>query len=232
MTRLLGAIGRLPFWARRGLMIAFPLLLLGVLIAAFALALTEAGDHSKQADAAGRLLPPSPTTATQANARPARPATKTGESSAAARAGQRGHARKRSGAARRPPVRGPVGEQPPAPPRRSTEGMMLAVARRFAVAYMRYQVGRLPHWARTAIERRCTPAFARYLLALPAQLTPVQWAHPKDIETYRVASVEPAGAPDTVAVSYASRQASADTGEFLLRLVSEHGHWLVARLEA
>ena len=61
---------------------------------------------------------------------------------------------------------------------------MLAVARSFAVAYMPYQVGRLPQWARTAIERTCTPAFARYLLAQPAQLTPLQAAHPNDIETY------------------------------------------------
>jgi len=109
---------------------------------------------------------------------------------------------------------------------------MLAVARSFAVAYMPYQVGRLPRWARTAIERTCTAAFARYLLAEPAQLTPLQAAHPKDIETYRVASVQLAGDPDTVAVSYVSQQASADTGEFLLRLAKEHGHWRVAELEA
>ena len=231
-ARLLAAIGRLPIWARRGLMIVFPLLLLGVLVAALALAPTEADDHSDRAGAAGRLLPPSRTTATRARARPARPATKTGESSAAVRAGQRGPARKRPGAAHRPPGRGPVSEQQPPPSPDSAEGMMLAVARRFAVAYMPYQVGRLPRWARAAIERTCTPAFARYLLAQPAQLTALQAKHPKTIETYRVASVEPAGAPDTVSVSYASHQDSADTGEFVLRLRSEHGQWLVARLEA
>ena len=109
---------------------------------------------------------------------------------------------------------------------------MLADAHSFAVAYMPYQVGRLPRWARAAIEQTSTPAFARYLLLQPAQLTPLQATHPKTIETYRVASVEPAGDPDTVAVSYVSQQASADTGEFLLRLAREHGHWLVAELEA
>ena len=36
-ARLPGAIGRLPIWARRGLIIVFPLLLLGVLVAGFAL---------------------------------------------------------------------------------------------------------------------------------------------------------------------------------------------------
>ena len=114
---------------------------------------------------------------------PARPAPppQTGQSHVAARAGQRVSAqRERSRAAHRPPVRGPVSEQPPAPAPRSAEGMMLAVARRFAIAYMPYQVGRLPRWARTAIERTCTPAFARYLLAQPARLTPLQAAHPKD----------------------------------------------------
>ena len=110
--------------------------------------------------------------------------------------------------------------------------MKLAVARRFAVGYMPYQIGRLPRWARTAIERTCTPGFARYLLAQPARATALQAADPKAVETYRVAGVQPAGAPDTVAVSYVSVQDSADTGELLLRLVREHGRWLVASLEA
>jgi hypothetical protein len=110
--------------------------------------------------------------------------------------------------------------------------MLLAVARRFAVAYMPYQVGRLPRWARIAIARTCTRGFARYLLARPARPTALQAAHPEAVETYRVAGVEPAGAPDTVAVSYVSEQDSADTGELLLRLVREHGRWLIASLGA
>ena len=109
---------------------------------------------------------------------------------------------------------------------------MLAAARSFAVAYMPYQVGRLSGWARTAIKATCTPAFSRYLLAQPAQLTPRRAAHPKTIETYRVASVEPASTPDTMAVNYVSEQDRADTGEFVLGLVKQHGQWLVARLQA
>ena len=109
---------------------------------------------------------------------------------------------------------------------------MLAVARRFAVAYMPYQVGRLPGWARTEFLRTCTPAFGRYLLAQPARPTALQAAHPKAIETYRVAGVQPVAGPDTVAVTYVSEQDSADRGELLLRLVREHGRWLVASLEA
>ena len=109
---------------------------------------------------------------------------------------------------------------------------MLAVARRFAVAYMPYQVGRLPGWVRTAFARTCTPAFARYLLGQPARPTALQAAHPEAVETYRVAGVELAGTPDAIVVSYVSEQDSADTGALLLRLVREHGRWLVASLEA
>ena len=212
IERLLRALERLPAGARRGAMVALPLLLLAAVVAAFALAPNGPGVSSPRAASSVQLLPPSSTTATKTGGSP--------------------RARTRPGAVHRRPARGPVSEQPPSPSPGSPEGTMLAVARKFAVAYMPYQVGRLPGWARTAIKATCTPAFARYLLDQPAQLTPLQAAHPKTIETYRVASVEPAGARDTVVVSYVSEQDSADTGEFVLRLVSEHGRWLVARLEA
>ena len=228
--RLLGLPDRLPSRARRWLMAVLPLALLGALVAGFALAPRPAGTHSNRPRSVG-LLPPSPTTATDAPARPA-PPLQTGRSHVSARASGAQRERERSRTAHRPPVRGPVSERPPAPAPGSAEGMMLAVARRFAVAYMPYQVGRLPGWARTAFARTCTPGFARYLLAQPARATALQAAHPKAIETYRVAGVEPAGAPDTVVVSYISEQDSADTGELLLRLIREHGRWLVASLEA
>lgn len=109
---------------------------------------------------------------------------------------------------------------------------MLAVARRFAAAYMPYQVGRLPGWARTALARTCTPAFARYLLGQSARPTALQAAHPGAVETYRIAAVELSGTPGTIVVSYVSEQDSADAGALLLRLVREYGRWLVASLEA
>ena len=228
---LLRAVERLPVGARRGLMVALLLLLLAAVVTAFALAPTGAGVSSRPAGSSARLLPPFPTTATRAAGRPPRAGIENARRPAA-RTGPSQRARQHPSAIHRRPARGPVSEQPPPPPPRSTEGTMLAVARWFAVAYMYYQVGRLPGWARTAINATCTPAFARDLLDQPAQLTPLQAAHHKGIETYRVASVEPAGAPDTVVVSYVSEQDSADTGEFVLKLASEHGHWLVARLEA
>ena len=228
--RLPGLPDRLPSRARRWLMAVLPLALLGALVAGFALAPRPAGTHSTRSRSIG-LLPPPPTTATDAPARPA-PPPQTGRSQVSARASGALRERERSRTAHRPPVRGPVSERPPAPAPGSAEGTMLAVARRFAIAYMPYQVGRLPRWARTAFARTCTPGFARYLLAQPARPTALQAAHPKAIETYRVAGGEPAGAPDTVAVSYLSEQDSADTGELLLRLVRAHWRWLVASLEA
>ena len=108
---------------------------------------------------------------------------------------------------------------------------MLKVAARFAAAYMRYQVGRLPGWARAAIKRTCTPAFAHYLLSRPAEQSPLVSAHPADAETYRVASVNLAAGSNRVSVSYASEQDRSDTGAFLLTLADHHGRWVVAGLE-
>ena len=100
---------------------------------------------------------------------------------------------------------------------------MLAVAKVFAAADMPYQVGRLPGWARTAINRTCPPAFALYLLAAHAEPSPLLSAHPSDAETYRVASVNLATGTDRVSVSYVSEQDRADTGAFLLLLTRRHG---------
>jgi hypothetical protein len=108
---------------------------------------------------------------------------------------------------------------------------MLAVAAPFAAAYMPYQVGRLSGWAREAIKRTCTPAFAHYLLSRPAEQSPRLSAHPADAETYRVASVNLATGSNRVTVSYVSDQDRADTGAFVLTLAHGHGRWLVAALE-
>jgi len=108
---------------------------------------------------------------------------------------------------------------------------MLAVAARFAAAYMPYQIGRVPGWARAAIKRTCTPAFAHYLLSRPAQQSPLLAVHPTDAETYRVASVNLAAGSNRVSVSYVSKQDRADTGAFLLTLAHRHGRWVIAALE-
>lgn len=108
---------------------------------------------------------------------------------------------------------------------------MLAAAKRFAAAFMPYQVGRLPGWARAAINRTCTPAFAHYLISQPAEQSPLLSAHPTAAETYRVASVNLAVGSNRVSVSYVSQQDRADTGAFLLTLAHRYGRWLVAGLE-
>jgi hypothetical protein len=108
---------------------------------------------------------------------------------------------------------------------------MLAVAGRFAAAYMPYQVGRLPGWARAAIKRTCTPAFAQYLLSRPAEQSPLLSAHPRDAETYRVVSVNLATGTNRVSVSYVSEQDRADSGAFLVTLTRRSGRWSVDGLE-
>jgi hypothetical protein len=170
-------LDRVPLWARRGLMIALPLVLLGVLVAGFALAPTPSTRHTS----AIRLLPPS-------RARLSRPTAASTEATASTLPS-------RTPRFLGPGARGGVGnpDRPPSP--RSPAGAMLAVAARFAAAYMPYQIGRLPTWARAAIKRTCTPAFARYLLARPAEQSAMLSAHPKAAETSRVAtaiSSEPA----------------------------------------
>ncbi len=107
----------------------------------------------------------------------------------------------------------------------------LVVARRFSVAYMPYQIGRLSRSVRVTIEQTCTPAFARFLLQNPVRLPPSLLAHPKDIEVYRVANVNP-GPGDEIAVNFVSEQLSSDTGAFLLSMTSAHGRWLVSALHA
>jgi len=206
---------RVPVWARRGWMIALPLLLFGVLVAGFALAPTRAARHARIG-----LLPPS-------QARLSRPTAPTAVS-AEATASTRTNPTSRFLV---PGARGGVGdpERPPSP--RSSVGAMLAVAARFATAYMPYQVGRLPGWARAAIKRTCTPAFAHYLLSRPAQQSPLLAVHPTDAETYRVASVNLAAGSNRVSVSYVSKQDRADTGAFLLTLAHRHGRWVIAALE-
>ena len=216
-------LDRAPILAQRGVMLAVPLLLAGVLVAGFALAPTPAGRPAGRRTASDGILPPSragglrPPAAvvqtTQATthsvmARPERPV-----SARSAHAG--------------------VGvgdpERPPSP--RGSLGQMLAVARAFAVAYMPYQVGRLPGWVRAAIRRTCTPEFADYLLSRPAERSPLLSAHPTDAETYRVVSVNLATGTDRVSVSYVSEQDRADTGAFLLTLTRRYGRWLVVGLE-
>ena len=56
-------------------------------------------------------------------------------------------------------------------------------------------------------------------------------AHPNDVETYRVASVNLAAGVDRVSVSYVSVQDHADTGAFLQTLAKRHGRWVIAGLD-
>jgi hypothetical protein len=215
IVRLISALERLPRWSRRGLMVVCPGLLLGVLLAGFVLAPTGARSGSDRVVGGDRVLPPALSSSTTAHT----------TASARSRPIASG-----SSATRGPSTARGV-RDPDALPPTSGQVTMLAVARRFAVAYMPYQIGRLPEWARVAIEQTCTEAFGRYLLAHPAQPAPSLAAHSRDIETYRVASVNVVPGVNTVEVSYVSAQDSADTGAFDLTLVNRQRRWRVAGLE-
>ena len=214
-------LGRAPVWARRGWMIALPLLLVGVLVAGFALAPTPATRQAGRPTASDGVLPPSRTRLPRVPAAPTTVSTEATTSTPASRAQRFRGARARGG------VGDP--ERPPSPG--SSVGAMLAVAQRFAAAYMPYQVGRLPGQARATINRTSTPAFAHYLLARPAEQSPLLSGHPKNAETYRVASVNLAAGAHRVSVSYVSQQDRSDTGAFLLTLTRRDSRWLVAGLE-
>jgi hypothetical protein len=116
------------------------------------------------------------------------------------------------------------------PPRGSPLRGMLAGARRFADAYLRYEIGRLSRRVRRAIAATCTPAFARYLLARPAHLAGPSSAHPRDVEVDRVVSVGFAGG-QRIEVSFVAEHDSADTGAFLVTLTRNVRRWLVASME-
>jgi hypothetical protein len=217
------ALERAPILARRGLMLAVPLALVGVLVAGFALAPTPADRRAGRPAASGGLLPPARAPARRPPV-PAAPTEQTTGDSVTARP-------ERPISARSGRAGGGVGdpERPPSP--HSSSGEMLAVARAFAVAYMPYQVGRLPGWVRAAFRRTCGPGFADYLLSRPAEQSPLLIAHPNDAETYRVVSVNLSGGTDRVSVSWVSEQDRADTGAFLLTLIRRSGRWRVAGLE-
>ena len=65
---------------------------------------------------------------------------------------------------------------------------------------------------------------------------PVGGVPAADIPIFQGAAAQfrlgPRGPSILAAINYVSEQDSADTGEFLLKLVKAHGRWLVARLEA
>ena len=222
-ARVRRVLDRAPILAKRGVMLAVPVLLVGVLVAGFALAPTPAGRPADRGAVGVSVLPP----ARAPGPRPVVPAAQTTQATAQSVTVRP----EQPSSARSVHADEPVGdpERPPSP--RSSLGQMLAVARAFAVAYMPYQVGRLPGWVRAAMRRTCTPEFADYLLSRPAERSPLLSAHPTDAETYRVVSVNLATGTDRVSVSYVSEQDRADTGEFLLTLARRYGGWFVDGLE-
>jgi hypothetical protein len=201
--RLLNALDRLPGLWQRGIVIVFPLLLFGVLVAVFALAPLGTRRPRGRSATTDRLLPPAATSV------PAHTATVPPSA--------------RSSSPQRTTSGLDVDPDEPLP-RASPLLGMLAAARSFASAYLLYEIGRLPRWVRRTIVASCTPAFARYLLARPAELAGLYAAHPRDVEVDRVVSASFAGGVG-IEVSYVAVKDSADNGAFLVKLARAGGRW-------
>ena len=63
---------------------------------------------------------------------------------------------------------------PPPPPAAPRSRAILRVARRFAAAYLLYQIGRDPRPVQQAIRETCTPSFAELLLSGPVNIPATQ----------------------------------------------------------
>jgi len=231
IERLLSELERLPIGARRALMTLFPVLLLGVVAAGIVFASTVGSPQERSST--GQLLPPagnrvaSAITFSTQRGVPSSSAT-TGTAPSPATVAPRKQAGHDLQTGKRGPWPGSLERLPSSRP--GSTGQMLRVARQFSLAYMPYQIGRLPRWVRVAIKRTCTPAFAGYLLAQPPRPTVQLTTHLESIGFYRVAGLFLISL-GRVQVNSISRQDSADKAAFVLTLVARGDSWLVSGLE-
>jgi hypothetical protein len=120
---------------------------------------------------------------------------------------------------------------PDAPlPRNSPWWPVLAVARRFAVADMSYEIGELGPAVRQTIATTCTTRFAAGLFAQRASLPP--GVRPRQV-SQRLVGVEPLERLPGSAVVLATLRSNGHggaPGAFELRLVPRAGGWRVAGL--
>jgi hypothetical protein len=123
---------------------------------------------------------------------------------------------------------------PDAPlPRASAWPPVLVVARRFAAAYLRYQVGELGSAVRQAIAGTCTPAFAAQLLSHRPSLPPGTRPDQVRQRLVAVAPLErlPGAAVTLVTVRAAGPSRAASAFELrLVRAPSRPRGWRVARM--
>lgn len=133
----------------------------------------------------------------------------------------------------------PEAIHPPPPPSPTTPRArtILRVARRFADAYLRYQIGQHPPAVKRTLSATCTPAFAHLLIAQPALIPDAQRRNPayRPAVLTRVtytgqASLRP-GPPQQIAIAtYHTLRNPSVRGQLTIHLIGSGETWRVADL--
>ena len=133
----------------------------------------------------------------------------------------------------------PEAIHPPPPPSPTTPlaRTILRVARRFAGAYLRYQIGQHPLAVERTLSATCTPSFAHLLIAQPARIPDAQRRNP----AYRPAALTRViytgqaslrtGAPQQIVIAtYHTLRNPRVRGQLTMHLVGSGRTWRVADL--
>jgi hypothetical protein len=106
---------------------------------------------------------------------------------------------------------------------------LLAVARRFADAYVRYQTGELTPEVRRELDATCTAAFARFLVSQPVRVPPGQHLAPEHVTSVIFAAGRKANASWVATRAPAGQPRS---GAVQITLTLRRGRWLVTGARA
>jgi hypothetical protein len=126
---------------------------------------------------------------------------------------------------------------PPPSPRGLRTRTILHVARRFADAYLRYQIGQHPPAVKRTLVATCTPSFAHLLIAQPARIPDGQRRNPayQPAELTRVtytgqASLRPGPPEQIVIATYHTIRHPSVRGQLTVHLTESGRGWRVADL--
>jgi hypothetical protein len=126
---------------------------------------------------------------------------------------------------------------PPPSPRAPQSRTILRVARRFAGAYLRYQIGKHPSAVAQTLIATCTSSFAHLLIAQPARILAGQRRNPayRPAALTRVtytgqASLRPGPPEQIVIATYHTIGNPSVRGQLTIHLIGNGGSWRVAYL--
>ncbi|MGZ4331032.1 MAG: hypothetical protein ACXVH3_26655 [Solirubrobacteraceae bacterium] len=126
---------------------------------------------------------------------------------------------------------------PPPSPRTHRARAILRVARRFARAYLRYQIGQHPPGVKQTLSATCTPSFAHLLIAQPARVPDGQRRNPayRPAELTRVAytgqaSLRPGPPEQIVIATYRTIGNPSVRGQLTIHVIGSGGSWRVTDL--